>query len=126
MESENKKNGKLKIKKKALFVIAYMCGLITIPILAVIPGWGTTEAPGGVPTDIQQAFINVTNFVLGFVAMIATLMIIYGGVMYMTSGGNEEAANLARRTIAYAIIGIFVCGLAFAIVNVLVNVILVP
>ena len=126
MENKNKKNDKLKIKKNVLFMAVYMCGLITIPILAVIPGWGTTEAPGGVPTDIRQALMNMINWTLGFVAMIATLMIIYGGVLYLTSGGREEQVEAAKKTIAYAVIGTVVCGLAYAMVNVVMSVILVP
>ena len=96
-----------------------------IPALIIIPTWGTTNKPGNVPTDIRQAILNITNFVLGFVAMIATLMIIYGGILYLTSLGNEEAAASAKRTIANAIVGIFITGLAYAVVIVITTVIFV-
>ena len=125
MKGENKKGDKLKIKKNVLLIVAYMCGLIIIPILVVIPGWGTTEAPSGVPTDIIQAMMNIINWILGFVVIIATFVIIYGGVLYLTSGGREEQVELARKTVAYAIIGTVICGLAYAMVNVVINIILV-
>jgi heme/copper-type cytochrome/quinol oxidase subunit 2 len=96
-----------------------------VPALIIIPGWGTTNKPGSVPTDFRQSILNITNFVLGFVAIIATLMVIYGGVLYLTSLGNEEASANARRTIANAVIGIFITGLAYAAVIVITNVILV-
>ncbi len=120
-----KANKKINVKKIAVVMTAYVFGLVSTPFfLAVIPGWGTTEAPEGVPTDIRLALINMINWILGFVAMIATLMIIYGGVLYLTSGGNEEQTERARKTIAYAIIGMVVCGLAYAMVNVVMSVIL--
>ncbi|MEA2097517.1 MAG: hypothetical protein U9P70_00330, partial [Patescibacteria group bacterium] len=50
---------------------------------ADISTWGATCMPAGVPTDIRQAIMNVTNWILGFVAIVATLVIIYGGVQYM-------------------------------------------
>ncbi|MBW6441155.1 pilin [Patescibacteria group bacterium] len=91
----------------------------------VIPGWGTNNQPTNVPTDLRLAMMNITNFVLGFVAIIATLMVIYGGVLYLTSLGNEEAADNAKRTIAHAITGLFIVGLAYAAVIVITSVILV-
>jgi hypothetical protein len=95
-----------------------------VPALIVIPGWGTTNKPGNVPTDFRQAMMNLTNFILGFVAIIATLMIVYGGVLYLTSLGNEEASGIAKRTIANALVGVFITGLAYAAVIVVTNVIL--
>lgn len=116
-----------KIKRAAFFVSAYALGLITIPILVAIPGFETApETPGGVPTDLRRALLNITNFVLGFASLVAVLTIIYGGVLYLTSLGNEERVDVARKTIAYAIIGLVIMGLAFAIVQVLVGVILAP
>ena len=87
-------------------------------------GWGDECAPAGVPTDLKAAIMNVTNWILGFVAIIATLIVIYGGVLYLTAAGNEEAVEKGKKTISYGIIGIVICGLAYAIVIVVSTVIL--
>ena len=87
-------------------------------------GWGDECAPIGVPTDLKGAIMNVTNWILGFVTIIATLIVIYGGVLYLTAAGNEEAVEKAKKTISYGIIGIVICGLAYAIVMVVSTVIL--
>lgn len=116
------------ILKVAPIVIIYLflSGFLAMSAAAAdIVFWGTTDKPSNVPTDIRQAVLNITNYVLGFVAIIATLMVVYGGVLYLTSLGNEEAAATARRTIANAIIGIFLAGLAYAMVQVITGVILV-
>ena len=96
----------------------------TVSMDAAISTWGATCRPGGVPTDLRQAIMNVTNWILGFVAIIATLVIIYGGVLYLTATGNEEAVEKVKKTMSYGVIGIVICGLAYAIVIVVSTVIL--
>jgi len=44
-------------------------------------------------------------------------MIIYGGVKYSTSAGDPSKATAAKNTIMYAIVGLIVAILAFAIVR---------
>ena len=90
----------------------------------VIGGWGDEIAPDDVPTDIKGAIMNITNWVLGFVAIIATLSLIYGGVLYLTSAGNEDHIATAKKTITYGIIGVVISGFAYAIVIVISTVIL--
>lgn len=126
MEKKDNKIFRFSVKKNAAVVSAYVFGLITIPILTVIPSFGIKRPPANVPTDLVQAVLNITNYALGLAISIATLMIMYAGVLYMVSGGNEEAADRARKTLANAIVGIIIMGLAYAIVNVIVIVISAP
>ena len=105
-------------------VAAYTLVCTASITFAAISGWGTKEKPTGVPTDIRQAIMNVTNWILGFIAIVATLVIIYGGVQYLTAGGNEDNVGAAKKTISYGIIGIVICGLAYAMVIVVSTVIL--
>jgi len=122
-----------KLTKKTVLGLV-LAALILTPVMALtvidapssgaFSSWGANCAPGGVPTDIRQAIMNVTNWILGFVAIIATLIVIYGGVLYLTAAGNEEAVEKAKKTISYGIIGIVICGLAYAIVIVVSTVIL--
>lgn len=91
---------------------------------AFISPWGASCKPSNVPTDIRQAIMNVTNWILGFIAIVATLVIIYGGVQYLTAGGNEDNVAAAKKTISFGIIGIVICGLAYAMVIVVSSVIL--
>lgn len=79
-------------------------------------GWGYENPPDNVPEDIEAAIMNVTNYILGFIAIIATLVIIWGGVQYLTAGGNEDSVANAKKTISYGIIGMVIAGLAYAMV----------
>ena len=96
----------------------------TSALAADISHWGAKCQPTGVPTDLRKAIMNVTNWILGFIAIVATLVIIYGGVQYLTAGGNEDNVANAKKTISYGIIGIVICGLAYAMVIVVSTVIL--
>jgi hypothetical protein len=122
---EVKKMNKLIKSLVASSVVAYAFVYSTSISLAQIDStWGARCQPGGVPTDIRQAIMNVTNWILGFIAIIATLVIIYGGVQYLTAGGNEDNVGAAKKTISYGIIGVVIAGLAYAMVIVVSTVIL--
>jgi hypothetical protein len=60
---------------------------------------------------------QVINFVLGFAALVAVLFLIFGGVLYIVSAGNETRAKQAKQTILYAVIGLVVVVLSFFIVQ---------
>jgi hypothetical protein len=123
-----------KLTKKTVLGLVLAVMILT-PVMALtvaidpaigadISTWGAKSAPTNVPTDIRGAIMNVTNWILGFVSIIATLIVIYGGVLYLTAAGNEEAVEKAKKTMSYGIIGVVICGLAYAIVIVVSTVIL--
>jgi len=74
-------------------------------------------AGGG--TTLRDIILLAINFILGFVGLIAVLMIIYGGFRLLTSGGDEEGSKDAKNIILYAIIGIIIILFSFAIINTL-------
>ena len=87
-------------------------------------GFGSPPVIANVPTDFETSIINLTDWILGFVAMIAVLAIVSGGLMYIGSAGDENKATTGKRIITYALIGLVISGIAYAIVKVIVTVIL--
>ena len=75
-----------------------------------------TTATGG-EGSFRNLAKTIVNFFLYFLGFIATVMIIYGGVLYVTSAGNDENVGKAKNILLYAVIGIVVILLSFAIVN---------
>ncbi len=76
--------------------------------------------PNGTPNCLfgkDCAFTQVTNAALYVIGAVSVLMLIYGGIRYTISGGNEKDVVAAKNTVLYAIVGIVVALLAFAIVN---------
>lgn len=65
----------------------------------------------------QGIFKTIVNILLFLVGAVAVIMLIFGGIRYVTSGGKQEDVTAAKNTIMYAIIGIVVAILAFAVVN---------
>lgn len=68
---------------------------------------GLTEIPNFLKCESFECLIQtIAGFIAGLVTVIGTIMIIIGGIQYITSAGNEDKARRAKNTILYAIIGI--------------------
>jgi glucan phosphoethanolaminetransferase (alkaline phosphatase superfamily) len=72
------------------------------------------ETDTNLVTDIIKSIINI---ILVFAGILAVLMIVIGGIRYITSDGDSSRASQAKNTILYAIIGLIVAILSYAIVN---------
>jgi hypothetical protein len=62
-------------------------------------------------------FTTIANVALFLIAAISVLMIIYGGIRYTISGGDAKNVTAAKNTIIYAVVGLVVAILAYAIVD---------
>ncbi|MDB5165230.1 MAG: hypothetical protein JWM00_120 [Candidatus Saccharibacteria bacterium] len=62
-------------------------------------------------------FKTITNTLLFVLGAISVIMIIVGGLRYVVSGGDSSAVNAAKNTILYAVVGVIVAILAYAIIN---------
>jgi hypothetical protein len=72
---------------------------------------------------LQNIFLNkVINILIGLTAALAVVFIILGGYQYLTSVGNEEQIKTAHKTIIWGLVGVLVAMLAFAIVQILINI----
>ncbi len=72
---------------------------------------------GGSSTDLSTVIGNILKAVIGIAGLVAAVYIVIGGVQYITSTGDSGKIAKAKNTILYALIGLVVCALAFAIVN---------
>ena len=60
---------------------------------------------------------SITSTILYVLGILAVVMLIIGGVKYATSGGDAKAVTDAKNTILYALIGLIIAILAYAIVS---------
>lgn len=68
--------------------------------------------------DSARTFIlNVVNFILSFLGLLAVAVVIYAGFTYVTAAGDDSKAESAKKMILYAVVGILVVLGSFAIVN---------
>ena len=85
-------------------------------------GFDPPSADGYDPTLTQQTnlrdfIVNAVNFGLGFLGLIAVIVVIYGGFMYVTAAGEEEKTTKGKQSIMYAMIGIIIILVSYALVN---------
>lgn len=66
---------------------------------------------------VSGTFSTITNVLLFIIGAIAVIMIVIGGLRYVISGGDSNQVTAAKNTILYAIVGIIVAILAYAVVN---------
>ena len=78
----------------------------------------------GMPAELigdNGVFSRLTNTILLVVGLISVIMLVYGGLRYILSGGDSKKVTDAKNTILYAIIGLIISLLAFAIGNFVLN-----
>jgi hypothetical protein len=82
-------------------------------------GTDCASNPKGVTVNSAiKAGVEILSFVVGILAVV---MLIVGGVKYITSGGDSNRVNSAKNTVLYAIIGLVIAALAQVIARFLLN-----
>lgn len=122
----------MKISKKALASLAGPTALALVATVVPTSAFAATDLnlQGGV-NAAQPAgaagtttlfgdgsiFNTIVNILLFLIGAISVIMLIIGGIRYTISAGDSGNVTAAKNTIMYAIIGLIVAFLAFAIVN---------
>jgi len=73
----------------------------------------STDSDSSISKTVK-AIINILSFVVGIVAII---MLIIGGIRFITSQGEGSSTAAARSTIIYALVGILVVVMAQVLVK---------
>lgn len=103
--------------------------LVATPVLAV-DIWGGQQAEmntqlGLGEKDPRAIAASVINVMLGFLGVIAVVIILLGGFKWMTAGGNEDKIAEAKKLMAAGLIGIIIVlaswGLALFVLDALLN-----
>ena len=117
-----------KVIKTSIQILTGISAALTITagkVMALTVQEGAEAARGeGMPSQLvgkEGVFTQITNTVLYAVGIISVIMLIYGGLRYVVSGGDSKKVTDAKNTILYAIIGLIISILAFAIVNFVIN-----
>ena len=65
-----------------------------------------------------QLVLSIIAIVLSVAGVLAVGAIVYGGIKYITSAGDEKKADEGKRTLIYAVLGLLIIGAAIIIVNI--------
>jgi len=70
------------------------------------------------PNALIKTIVNVLLYIVGAISVV---MLIVGGLLYATSAGDSGRVTTAKNTVMYAIVGLIVSFVAFAIVQFVFN-----
>jgi hypothetical protein len=119
---------KINFKKTILSVIVFGILAIAPAVLAegVLPaehGTGETAcaSPNGCGNyslnDIITFGVNVSQWILGIVGSVALLFFVYGGFVFILSGGNEERVKLGKKILIGSVIGLAIVFTSYLIIQ---------
>lgn len=127
----------LKFNKLPQMIMAIAClfvfsGLVAVQVSAPALAsakqqveQGTSDVGGGDAgnegTQVAVVIKNVIGILSFLVGLVAVLMIVIAGFRFVTSNGDAATAKSARETIIYAVIGIIITVMAYAIVNFIID-----
>lgn len=79
---------------------------------------GVNKVGGGGSGQGLGSFLKqIINILLFIIGAISVIMIIIGGLRYVLSGGDANSIKAGKDSVLYAIIGLVVALMAYAIVN---------
>lgn len=121
------------MKKIVKISLSIILGLIGITTLIAPPAFAANDVcsrKGEVPDAVYEAagcnkntnklpstIQNILNAIIVISGLVAVVFVIIGGIQYMSSTGDPGKIKKAKDTILYALIGLIICVLSFAIVN---------
>jgi len=113
-----------KLMNKKVFAVILFTALVIVPIMGMASGdlgdFGLTGENGADSiglgnADVKEIVNNIIVVILGFLGLIAVVLILIGGFMWMTAGGNEERVKKGRQFIINGVIGLVIILAAYAI-----------
>ena len=79
------------------------------------------DGGGGSNQNLPDIITTIINVMLFIAAALAVIMIIYGGIRYITAHGDEKQVKVAKDTIVYSVTGLIIAILAYALVTFIFN-----
>lgn len=81
--------------------------------MAAIETWNSTDIPTF--RGLEGLFANVLSSILALGGIVLFLVLVFGGIQYITAGGEPPKIEAARKTLTYAIFGIVLLAVSFLI-----------
>lgn len=85
---------------------------------------GLTQVASGTglgTEDLRVTIAKIIRAILGFLGIAALCVMIYGGYVYMTAGGNEQRVSTAKKIMINGTIGLAIIFSSFAITQFVLN-----
>jgi len=87
------------------------------PITTATLGLEFGEDTGLTSTDVRTTAASIINVALGLLGIIAVVIFVYAGFLWMTAAGNDEQVTKAKTMMIQSVVGMAIILSAYAIVN---------
>lgn len=109
-----------KYMNKKAFAIIMVVAIMAVPMLGMAApdlGLDDAQAIGLGDAGVKDIVNNIISIILGFLGLIAVILILIGGFLWMTAGGNEDRVKKGRQYIINGVIGLIIILAAYAIAS---------
>lgn len=113
------------VTKAKKHIIYALVGIVAIVLSEVVVRGVIFPAAGKSLPDISVGrfiILNITNYLAGFIAILAFAGLFYGGYRYVVSAGQEEMNEKIKKIIISSLIALILALGSFALVNTFVKV----
>ena len=105
------------ISLSLMVCLTMIAGAVNAQIDTTLLGQIGTESGQETGTELPTVLGNIIRIVLGFLGVVLLGIVLYGGFLYMTSGGAEDRAKKGKSWITNGIIGLLIILAAYAITS---------
>jgi len=102
------------IRSSTKYQIVILVVAVAIPLLLAPPAFAASADI----TQVDNFIRNVIKVIAGLAGLIATGFFVIGGFSYITSSGNPEHLDKAKRTLLWSGIGLAIVIAAFVLSNI--------
>lgn len=115
------------MKKIAVFLASLIWAVSLVAVPAVVGAqtdifgvnYGATTGLG--QQDPRETVANIIRIALSFLGIVAVVIVLWGGVLWMTAAGNDDKVSQAKKVLFSGLIGLIIILSAFAITQFVVN-----
>jgi heme/copper-type cytochrome/quinol oxidase subunit 2 len=90
---------------------------ITVSVLSDLAA--AVPQPMAAPKSINDVIAGITGWIMGILALVATMFLVIGGLRYMAAGGDPAQVEQAKGNVRSALVGYALAVLAPVILQVL-------
>lgn len=110
----------------SLAIVAFLLTPVFALQVSAQADFGLNEVNNGLDNslanrDPREIVGSIINVALGFLGVIAVVIILMGGFKWMTAGGNEEKVGEAKKLLGAGVIGLAIVLAAWAVSTFIIN-----
>lgn len=115
----------LRVAIIAALALTIAVPLFSAPALALDIGTNYANGVGLGNRDPRDIAASIVRIILGFLGILAVIIILIGGFKWMTAAGNDDQVGEAKKIIVAGIIGLAIIlaawGISQFVINALIN-----